>query len=86
MIEKSEILEIARDQKVPISTIEKDYVLSWFLAAIQNHKELFDNWIFKGGTCLRKCYLENYIYRHRVFARIGKIKNKNKIKIIFYFY
>ena len=60
MIEKSEILEIARDQKVPISTIEKDYVLSWFLAAIQNHKELFDNWIFKGGTCLRKCYLENY--------------------------
>ena len=43
MIEKSEILEIARDQKVPISTIEKDYVLSWFLAAIQNHKELFDN-------------------------------------------
>ena len=60
MIDKNEIFGIAKKQKVPISTIEKDYVLSWFLAAIQHQKELFNNWIFKGGTCLRKCYFENY--------------------------
>src|SRR6202050_5913724 len=40
--------------------IEKDYVLGWLLAGIANHTELNRAWIFKGGTCLRKCYYETY--------------------------
>lgn len=40
--------------------IEQDYVLSWILAGIASHPSLQENLIFKGGTCLRKCYFGDY--------------------------
>ncbi len=40
--------------------IEKDYVLSWVLAGIHMHEATKNSWIFKGGTCLKKCYFETY--------------------------
>ncbi|MCY3624689.1 MAG: nucleotidyl transferase AbiEii/AbiGii toxin family protein [Candidatus Dadabacteria bacterium] len=42
------------------SIVEKDYALGWMLAGIFNHGELTKSWIFKGGTCLKKCYFETY--------------------------
>lgn len=35
-------------------------MLGWLLAGIGNNAELVDKWIFKGGTCLKKCYFETY--------------------------
>lgn len=40
--------------------VEKDYVLGWVLAGIGTEPALRDGWIFKGGTCLKKCYLETF--------------------------
>jgi predicted nucleotidyltransferase component of viral defense system len=60
MISKQEIMDFAREFNLPVTTIEKDYVLGWLLAGIQNDNELFEKWIFKGGTCLKKCYFETY--------------------------
>ena len=40
--------------------VEKDYVLGWLLAGIGAHPVLGSTWVFKGGTCLKKCYLETY--------------------------
>jgi predicted nucleotidyltransferase component of viral defense system len=40
--------------------VEKDYVLGWMLAGIYAHAELADHWLFKGGTCLKKCFFETY--------------------------
>jgi predicted nucleotidyltransferase component of viral defense system len=40
--------------------IEKDYVLGWLLAGISEHRRLRETWVFKGGTCLKKCYFETY--------------------------
>lgn len=40
--------------------VEKDYVLGWLLAGIGAHRVLGPTWVFKGGTCLKKCYLETY--------------------------
>ncbi|MEK6704796.1 MAG: nucleotidyl transferase AbiEii/AbiGii toxin family protein, partial [Bdellovibrionota bacterium] len=40
--------------------VEKDYVLGWVLAGINNNNLLEKNWVFKGGTCLKKCYFETY--------------------------
>jgi predicted nucleotidyltransferase component of viral defense system len=40
--------------------IEKDYVLGWLLAGIAQHELLSRTWVFKGGTCLRKCYYETF--------------------------
>jgi len=40
--------------------VEKDYVLGWLLAGIGVHPVLGSTWVFKGGTCLKKCYIETY--------------------------
>lgn len=42
------------------SIVEKDYVLGWLLAGIDAHPVLSESWVFKGGTCLKKCYFETY--------------------------
>ena len=38
----------------------KDYVLGWLLWGIGADPVLGQSWIFKGGTCLKKCYIETY--------------------------
>jgi predicted nucleotidyltransferase component of viral defense system len=40
--------------------VEKDYVLGWVLAGIARDEELSRAWLFKGGTCLKKCFFETY--------------------------
>src|ERR1700745_276990 len=60
MIDRREILEAASSFSLLPSIVEKDYVLGWMLAGINAHDELAENWIFKGGTCLKKCYFETY--------------------------
>lgn len=30
------------------------------LAGIYSHEELAETWVFKGGTCLKKCFFETY--------------------------
>lgn len=59
MIPKSQILDISKQQELRPTTIEKDYVLGWLLFAIAQHERL-RRWIFKGGTCLKKCFFETY--------------------------
>jgi len=60
MIDKSEIIKAAKSLGLPLSTVEKDYVLGWVLMGIQMHPEVQEKWIFKGGTCLKKCFFDNY--------------------------
>ena len=60
MIDRREILEAATAFSLLPNVVEKDYVLGWILAGINAHEELSESWIFKGGTCLKKCYFETY--------------------------
>ena len=60
MIDKREILEAASSFSLLPNVVEKDYVLGWILAGINAHEELAESWVFKGGTCLKKCYFETY--------------------------
>lgn len=60
MISKQEIIQQSLLNKVRPEIIEKDYVLGWILAGINNHKSLSKHWVFKGGTCLKKCYFKDY--------------------------
>lgn len=60
MIGKRELLEISEMLRLRPDVVEKDYALGWALAGIAAHKELADTWVFKGGTCLKKCYFETY--------------------------
>jgi predicted nucleotidyltransferase component of viral defense system len=60
MIPKNEILTRATETNLSPHVVEKDYVLGWLLAGINQHPALRTSWVFKGGTCLKKCYFETY--------------------------
>jgi predicted nucleotidyltransferase component of viral defense system len=60
VISKADILERAREWQLTPEVVEKDYVLGWLLAGIAQHPATKSNWVFKGGTCLKKCVLETY--------------------------
>jgi predicted nucleotidyltransferase component of viral defense system len=59
MIPKAIILAVAKEESLRDTTIEKDYVLGWMLHGIAQHP-LLSQWVFKGGTCLKKCFFETY--------------------------
>ena len=60
MIRKQDILDRAREWQLRADVVEKDYVLGWLLAAVARQEETAAHWVFKGGTCLKKCYFETY--------------------------
>ncbi|MCD6570955.1 MAG: nucleotidyl transferase AbiEii/AbiGii toxin family protein [Deltaproteobacteria bacterium] len=53
-------MDFAREFGLRPDIIEKDYALGWVIAGIFNHRALKAEWIFKGGTCLKKCFFETY--------------------------
>lgn len=60
MISRRELDELGGEWSLDIGVIEKDYVLGWLLAGVAQHADLSQTWVFKGGTCLRKCYYETF--------------------------
>ncbi len=59
MITRAELNAVGEFHQLPITTVQKDYVLGWILASIAAHPTASE-WSFKGGTCLKKCYFETY--------------------------
>ena len=62
MITYAELKKISAEKKIEVSQIEKDYLLGWILAGLFTDKTISKSWLFKGGTCLRKCFFEDYRY------------------------
>jgi len=60
MILQSEIIDLAEKHSVPPSTIDKNWVLGHFIAELFRQKWAREKLIFKGGTCLKKCYFPDY--------------------------
>ena len=60
MIDHSDIRARAEEWSLREDVVEKDYVLGWVLWAIGSDPRLRDGWVFKGGTCLKKCYLDTF--------------------------
>ncbi len=60
MIGRGEIVARVREWGLREDVVEKDYVLGWMLWGIGTDPELSVRWAFKGGTCLKKCYIETY--------------------------
>jgi predicted nucleotidyltransferase component of viral defense system len=60
MIAKEEVLRIAGQLGLGPQVVEKDYALGWLLAGIFANDRIGDSWVFKGGTCLKKCFFETY--------------------------
>lgn len=57
MISPLELNEIAARKKVPLTAIERDYAQGWFLSALKD-----SNLALKGGTAIRKVYIQDYRY------------------------
>jgi predicted nucleotidyltransferase component of viral defense system len=60
VIDRAELLGLADELGLEPRVVEKDYVLGWVLAGIFRDPLLANSWVFKGGTCLKKCYFETY--------------------------
>lgn len=60
MIGHRELQQLARQSGVPDRAQEKDYVLSWLLAALSTTGPA--GLVFKGGTALRRCWFDEYRY------------------------
>jgi len=58
MITKKEISNLVSAWGLRDDVIEKDYVLGWLLWGIGSDPTLNNYWAFKGGTSLKKCYLD----------------------------
>jgi predicted nucleotidyltransferase component of viral defense system len=52
--------ERVREWGLREDVVEKDYVIGWLLWGIGSNPAFSTSWAFKGGTCLKKCYLETY--------------------------
>ena len=60
MILQKEISNISILKGVIKSTIDKDWALDHFLDAIYSIPDFRQKLIFKGGTCIKKCYISDY--------------------------
>ncbi len=60
MIESRALINAANIVGLRPDIVEKDYVLGWLLSGIYNDPIISNEWIFKGGTCLKKCWFETY--------------------------
>lgn len=52
-------LSMNNDFRITETIIEKDYIISWILIGLSENS-LKNNLIFKGGTCLKKCFFLDY--------------------------
>jgi predicted nucleotidyltransferase component of viral defense system len=60
LITRSDLNERAVEWGLRDDVVEKDYALGWLLWGIGSEPRLSSAWAFKGGTCLKKCYIETY--------------------------
>jgi predicted nucleotidyltransferase component of viral defense system/DNA-directed RNA polymerase subunit RPC12/RpoP len=60
MITRADIIERVAEWQLTAEVVEKDYVLGWLLWGIGQDPILGERWVFKGGTCLKKCYIETH--------------------------
>jgi len=85
VIPRRELDGLGGEWSLDIGVIEKDYVLGWVLAGIAQHPDLAATWIFKGGTCLRKCYYETFRFSEDLDFTVvdGGPEDPNDLQLIF---
>ena len=55
-----EIQTIAKELRMEEVVIDKDWILGHFLNAMYSFPDISENFVFKGGTCLKKNYFKDY--------------------------
>jgi len=62
VLSRAELQRLANRQKIALGILEKDYVLTEVLKALSRAPMLNEDFVFKGGTALRKAYFSNWRY------------------------
>lgn len=60
MIPEAETKKLAASFEVDPAIVNQDYVLGWLLAGLFSSEAIKKQWIFKGGTSLKKCWFSEY--------------------------
>ena len=60
MISHLEITNLVTEWGLREAVIEKDYVIGWLLWGLGSDPDIKNSWAFKGGTALKKCYIETW--------------------------
>jgi len=81
MVSREEIVRVAKMEKLPLGTIEKDFVLTYTLKKI-GESGLKDRLVFKGGTALHKLYLHKRMSIDLDFTALKPVKINQLKKII----
>ncbi len=76
MIRPAKIKKIARENGVPPTTIERDYVQNCFLKSLYSRS---DSLVFKGGTSIRKAFIQNYRFSDDLDFTLLKKMDQEKI-------
>jgi len=79
MISSDEIRRFAGFQKMDPMIVEKDYILGCYLHFICKNSDVKKNWVFKGGTCLKKCYFEKYRFSEDLDFTVRKAFSKEEL-------
>jgi predicted nucleotidyltransferase component of viral defense system len=81
MITKAELVAVSKKEKIPLGTVEKDYVLTSVLKQIYE-SEFKESLVFKGGTALHKLYLFKRFSVDLDFTELKKIDTTALKKVI----
>jgi len=81
MIPLAELKRLAAKNGIALTTVEKDYALTWILCALSKTKYKTD-FIFKGGTSLRKIYFPDWRYSEDLDFTLAKPLDKEEIEAV----
>jgi len=81
-MEYREIVNIADSKGIRKEVIDKDWILGHFLNAMFSFSDIYENFIFKGGTCLKKSYFPDYRFSEDLDFTL--LKNDFRIDELFF--
>lgn len=73
---------MAREQSVDLEIVQKDYAISYLLAAIAQTASLGEKIVLKGGTALKKLYYPNYRFSEDLdysTLKLGVLPKRNEL-------
>jgi len=83
MIQEAEIKRLSASLQVDPQVVEHDYILGCFLYFLTQQELTQVSWIFKGGTCLAKCYFPGYRFSEDLdFTVIAKTNQKEVLTAV----
>jgi predicted nucleotidyltransferase component of viral defense system len=80
MLSKADLQRLANRQRVALGILEKDYVLTEVVKALSRVPVLNKDFVFKGGTALRKVYFPNWRYSEDLDFTVKHDINKEELR------